>query len=386
MSFDINWDNLAADKEISENIRLFLHDQLNKLSLPSFIDNLAVTKFSLGHVPPQVTIRHIGDPFEEFYNDYREKQGDAGDDRQSPLSPEMSDEDSDSQSDSDSVSESGSNFGHDTTFPNDPAFMSPPSPAKKEHKQPEFLKNFHTYSMNNVGLGNHHITHVDSETPTNIFNNNNPSLRPSHPSTRENPPQKNVNDLQFIVDLDYKGDISIELTVNLLVNYPSTHFISLPIKLIVTDLVIHSLAAIAYLEDSVFVSFLCDLQDAQSDYFTSSNGSSSSANHTPNPMAPLGGNFTDYVASGNYERIEVIKNMRIESEIGELENNVLRNVGRVEKFLVDHLRSIIREEISWPSWVCLDLSPDEDDEDDEDDTESYEASTPDEENQLDKNN
>ena len=28
-----------------------------------------MTDFNLGEIPPEVTIRHIGDPFEEFYED-----------------------------------------------------------------------------------------------------------------------------------------------------------------------------------------------------------------------------------------------------------------------------------------------------------------------------
>lgn len=364
MSFDINWDALVSDSDISENIRVFLHEQLNQLSLPSYINNLSVTKFSLGKVPPQLTIRHIGDPFDEFYDNQDDKFGDLMDERQNPLSPGFSDEESDSEMESDSLSETGSNLGNDTTLPHDPGIMSPSSPLPLDPRQSEFLKNFHTYSMNNVGLGNHNITHVDSDTPTTIFNNNNASLRPQA-TLEKKASNKDVNDIQFIVDMDYRGDVSIEVTVNLLVNYPSAHFISLPIKLLITDLVIHSLAAIAYLQNKVFATFLCDLQDAQPDYFTSANGHVSSTNRDTLPRGGHTVNFTDYVSSSHHERIDVIKNMRIESEIGELENNVLRNVGRVEKFLVDQLRSIIREEIAWPSWVCFDLASNEGDNDNE---------------------
>ena len=46
-----------------------MDQQFKNISLPSFISNLAVTDFNLGEIPPEVTIRHIGDPFEEFYED-----------------------------------------------------------------------------------------------------------------------------------------------------------------------------------------------------------------------------------------------------------------------------------------------------------------------------
>ena len=54
------------------------------------------------------------------------------------------------------------------------------------------------------------------------------------------------------MEINYKGDMHINLLVNLLVNYPSPNFISLPIKLHITDIVIHSIATIAYLKKSVF--------------------------------------------------------------------------------------------------------------------------------------
>ena len=63
------------------------------------------------------------------------------------------------------------------------------------------------------------------------------------------------------MEINYKGDMHINLLVNLLVNYPSPNFISLPIKLHITDIVIHSIATIAYLKKSVFLSFLCDVDD-----------------------------------------------------------------------------------------------------------------------------
>ena len=69
MSFDIKWENLTVDNTINESIQSFLDEQFKKLSLPSYISNVSVTDFQLGEIPPEITIRHIGDPFDEFYED-----------------------------------------------------------------------------------------------------------------------------------------------------------------------------------------------------------------------------------------------------------------------------------------------------------------------------
>lgn len=350
MSFDINWDKLVEDNSINESIREFLDRQLNQLLLPSYIDNLTVTEFSLGSKAPELTIRHVGDPFDEFY-----EEGSDYEEEKNPMLPAMSDLDTESE-------DSEYDYDGHTTL-NETGLREtlrdiPPSPPPMPHDPRDILKNFHAYSMNNVGL-----THIslmnESETPTNIFAQN--PLRPAI-TLAQKAVKRDSNDLQSIIEIDYEGDLTMEVTVNLLVNYPSALFITLPIKLHITDLVIHSLAAVAYLKKGIFVSFLCDLNDTKSEYFTKSNAGTEKTSNTPSG----GGNFVDYSSPINHERIDVIKSVKIESEIGELGNNVLRNVGKVERFLVDQLRRIIREEIAWPSWVCFDLNEDSDEEDEED--------------------
>ena len=74
-------------------------------------------------------------------------------------------------------------------------------------------------------------------------------------------------------------------------------------------------------------------------------------------------------ATINKERIDIVKKIKIESEIGEVENNILRNVGKVEKFLVEQLRNILRDEIAWPSWICIDMNDDDDEEEEEEELE-----------------
>lgn len=368
MSFDINWDKLRSDVEISNSIKEFLHEQLQNLTLPSYISNLQVVDFSLGDIPPDITIRHIGDPFPDFYN--AEDDDVLKEEEEFPFPNNQqkgseTDEEEDEEYDDDNTQDKLSTIAegismldvsdeqytsqHPTQISNSGTFCPPTLNRSKE----SFQSVLYPYGMSGI-LGSANATGggTGTETPTHILNPNILSSRviPKISSKSETKSQSKagVNDIQFIVEINYKGDMHIDLLVTLLVNYPSPKFISLPIKLHVTDLVIHSIATIAYLNNSVYLSFLCDVND---DF----DGLGSNAS-TP------GGNIVDYYFHDqhNKERIDIIKKIKIESEIGEVENNVLRNVGKVEKFLMEQLRGILRDEIAWPSWICIDMSDNED--------------------------
>ncbi|CUM64192.1 uncharacterized protein PRCAT00001786001 [Priceomyces carsonii] len=393
MSFDVNWENLVGDGSINDTFRKFLDHQFRTLTLPPYIDDIRVTKFSLGSIPPEITIRHIGDPFKEFYEDGEDEgeQGRAA--TRTFLSGSSTSDEEDEQE------EKGENLrtaisSNDLTTKeipitnisgniNSTPLSSSPS-LKRKTSDPLHLMTgngggslnyLNNYGMNNiVGLGhlNASISHNRPRTPTDNPNEFMKEL--NNGSTKVNPgeqsklPPISENDIQCIVDVDYLGDLCMEVTVNLLVNFPSPQFISLPIKLHVSDLAIHSVAAIAYLKNCIFFSLLCDIDDNVADYFSSFHAESNNNGSTLN----TGGNFVDYITAPNTrERIDIIKKVKIESEIGEVENNILRNVGKVERFLIEKLRTLLREEIAWPSWVCFDMNDsdvdDDNDSDDDDD-------------------
>ncbi|QBM89694.1 mitochondrial distribution and morphology protein 12 [Metschnikowia aff. pulcherrima] len=348
MSFDINWESLASEEAIGHCVRDFLDKQFNSITLPSFIDKLSVTDFSMGSVPPEIILRHIDDPFPEFYDDSNPDDGVSED--PSPMTHLLSvSDDSSSSEEEDEVTRKCSTKGsisNPQPSSHDIVTLKADSGPSKVSRQ---LKN---YSMNNLGLGQ-----SEREAPTSFFKTN--ALKsPYSSSVKRNKSVDSSNDIQFVLEVDYRGDIMIEITVDLLVNYPSAKFISLPIKLKIAELEIHSLAVIAYVAKSVYVSFLCDLNSTNTDYFSvPSNHTERAENGSRADDTPLhGGNFVDYTTGNSKERIDVIRKMRIDTEIGEVENNVLKNVGKVEKFLIEQLRNIIREEICWPGWICIDTN------------------------------
>lgn len=383
MSFEINWDKLVEDPAINEGIREFLDDQLHNIELPLYISSLSVTNFNLGTIPPDISIIHIGNPFDEFYednlNDLDERLASLNLNRKASTNSfydNSSDED-----DYDNASTNLSTISEDSGFRKSFTMEFPKLGGKtaSELHNEEMNKsrnsldslslmlgnnnlNFlHNHNLNNLGLGalaTPSISSTRADTPTRFLEHvRSSAMREGSSSfikTKKPADQKDPNDLQLIVEINYRGDLEINITVDLLVNYPSPKFISLPIKLHITDIVIHSIAVIAYLKHSVFISILCDINDQTSDYFTSSIHSHESHNNGMNS----GGNFVDYISNGSsFERIDIIKKIKIESQIGGAEHNILRNVGKVEKFLSDRLRGLLRDEIAWPSWICLDMNP-----------------------------
>lgn len=254
MSIDIDWEKLAGDDSITCTTLETLNAQFEELALPDFLQNLRATQFSLGTVPPKITIRHIGDPFPDFREEPATRRVDAS-------------------------------------------------------------SNLSEVDTNDAQL----IDDVDDG-----------------------------GGIQFLVELEYKGDMSFEVQADLLLNYPSPGFIKLPVKLKIVDLGIHALAVVAHQDQQVFLSFLCDVDDDEFDDILR------------NPTASRG------------KRIDIIRSMRIESEIGDdLDGSVLRNVGKVEKFIVEMMRGLLRDELGWPGWISLDFKDDDEEDragDDNDDT------------------
>lgn len=364
MSFDINWSQLVEDESINNSIKDFLASQFLSVSLPSYIDNLTVSDFLLGDKAPEIIIRDIGDTFDDFYED-EDGPRNAGAPTTTATSGMGESDSSDDEDTRDGLTGEvtlSETTEYRTQFAPQPLHPIP-TKLRRSHttlaatplSSHSHLNSLYAYNLNNVGLGTLNLnsaTPSGRDTPTQILNQmrtatGGPNLPPilNTPISSLKKLKRGENDVQIIAEVKYKGNLHIEVTVDLFLNYPSQHFVTLPIKLHITGFEIHSLICIAYLQDAVYFSFLCDVSDdSQADYFNGAHMES-------------GGNFVEYVSgTNNKERIDIIKKVKIESEIGEVETNVLRNVGKVEKFLVEKIRSIIREETAWPSWLCFDMS------------------------------
>jgi hypothetical protein len=68
MAFNFNWSPLTADEKFYEKARDLLTTALNKSPKPPIIvDDILVTEFNLGSVPPELEILEIGDIAEDRF-------------------------------------------------------------------------------------------------------------------------------------------------------------------------------------------------------------------------------------------------------------------------------------------------------------------------------
>ncbi|ORY89979.1 hypothetical protein BCR43DRAFT_499791 [Syncephalastrum racemosum] len=150
--------------------------------------------------------------------------------------------------------------------------------------------------------------------------------RPSSVAEEEkSPPSPNARELDFQASLliSYKGDMSMTLLTELRMNYPSMMFMSLPIQLCVRSVEFEATAVVAYIKsmDRVCVSML-----------------------EPEDMT-----------HANHGLESLLRDVHIESIVGDKQKQVLKNVGKIEKFIVDQLRKMLDDELVFPSYQCIQL-------------------------------
>ncbi|CAL9738417.1 mitochondrial distribution and morphology protein 12 [Monosporozyma servazzii] len=186
------------------------------------------------------------------------------------------------------------------------------------------------------------------------------SFTDPHPEIEPNPLQ---NDVQALVELEYHGDIVLSLQVSLVLNYPGDRFMTLPVKVTISQLRMHCLCLVAHLTSKLqtVFSILCDINSDNNDSEEAmSNNSTTTPQHQPwGSSAPL-------------QRMAVVQSLNIETEIGDNISSgqdrasTLRNVDKLEQFLLAKFKDFIRNEVGWPNMITLDYNSDEEDEENKD--------------------
>ncbi|KAF2868689.1 hypothetical protein BDV95DRAFT_630413 [Massariosphaeria phaeospora] len=163
----------------------------------------------------------------------------------------------------------------------------------------------------------------------------------SSPRMREKSPE----DVQVVAHVHYAGDIKLSLTAEILLDYPMPSFVGLPLKLNITGLTFDGVAILAYIKKRAHFCFLSP-EDAD---------------------ALVGGETHIDSLHTDLQRQEqhaiqrsriggLLEHIKVESEIGEQGNGrqVLKNVGKVEAFILEQVRRIFEDEFVYPSfWTFL---------------------------------
>ncbi|PBK93159.1 hypothetical protein ARMGADRAFT_1012843 [Armillaria gallica] len=372
MSIDLEWSKL--DSSLSTKLVEILNRQLSSTSRPSFIGPVEVTSLEFGSTAPDVELVDLRDIYRDFLEDDDEEKDpvkvtEGGDDddefewvsrraahneerlayqQSSRYAPRAGP--SDVYASAPSLHLPGDTWspGYQsmvdfrpgvTTWPNTPGYRSPTKAAAPV----------------SVGLDHTNINGYDSYD-SREQSMNMPFLQSDLPVEPEpSAPSAQHPNLQLHFNINWNSDLRITLTTSLLINYPSPMFMSLPIKLSVTGLIFTGEIAVAYEGERRRV-HLCILDELDPYGPAGDRPKRDPASSTPPELDD------DSTVSGNRQSKplpigqRLLPSIYIESEIGQADKHVLKNVTRVERFIQDVIRKAVEEELVFPNFHTLIMS------------------------------
>ncbi|RYO89352.1 hypothetical protein DL762_003243 [Monosporascus cannonballus] len=163
-------------------------------------------------------------------------------------------------------------------------------------------------------------------------------------------------DLQAVFRIKYSGGVRLLLTAEILLDYPMPSFVGIPVKLNITGLTFDGVGVVAYIRKRVHFCFLSpeDAVAAVGDSDDNNDGDEEQHRRRGEGGGAKGkgrGGGTNKGRPGG-----LLQEIRVESEIGQREGSKqsLKNVGKVERFVLEQVRRIFEEEFVYPSfWTFL---------------------------------
>ncbi|KAI5117304.1 hypothetical protein M0805_005533 [Coniferiporia weirii] len=155
--------------------------------------------------------------------------------------------------------------------------------------------------------------------------------------------------LQLHLRIPHHSDLRLALTTSLLINYPSPMFMALPIKLAVTGFVFDGEVVVAYEGQRRRVHF-CVLDDL--DPYGPAGERPKRGSEASSPVDPDDGPPARPAKPLPVGQ-RLLPSIIIESEIGQADKHLLKNVTRVERFIQDVIRETIEDELVFPNFHTL---------------------------------
>jgi distribution and morphology protein 12 len=393
MSIDLEWNKL--DSSLAFYLVEVLNRQLSSAERPSFIGPVEVTSLDFGSTAPDVELVDLRDIYRDFLED------DDGDFDRSPVKVTEGAEDEEGfewVSRRAGGREEGlayhhlpphvryGRYGSASMFAASPSLNSPadvwtagnslpnmmdyrhtPWTSAPMYRSPSPATPFSAPALNNPEVDN------PSEMPSKIpiydtmsdpahSQPDSSHLHPHAESTQQPPQPTEHPNLQLHLHINWHSNLRITLTTSLLINYPSPMFMSLPIKLSVTGLIFAGELAVAYegARRRVHICILDDLDPygpaAAADRPKRNPNPSDSAGSTPPELdedSPQTSAGTGRLAKPLPVGQRLLPSIYIESEIGQADKHVLKNVTRVERFIQDVIRKTVEEELVFPNFHTL---------------------------------
>jgi len=414
MSIDLNWETLTTGPDgiaLAEKIRDFVHEKFQTVTLPRFIKGVKVHAFEFGSIAPEVEIKDICDPLPDFYEETEDDYGEDGDEEADVDSwrPKTAQQEGlrerrrmdrveranglpqvthlppyiDTRLPGMRSMQSPGDIGSPFLGVNTPGIPGGTSNLNYFHSQlatglsgtqtplaavagahlPHGWPDYSNLPSSNERRHRHTASGSSLSPPQTADSSKHPALREresvstlatsattTRPQTRDglleeavdeeplSPPRRfrepRVEDLQTVFRVRYSGDVKLSLTAEILLDYPMPSFVGIPVKLNITGLSFDGVAVLAYIRKRAHFCFLSP-EDAH---------------------AAIGAEGTEENHSSDMKMGGLLHEIKVESEIGQRENGkqVLKNVGKVEKFVLEQVRRIFEDEFVYPSfWTFL---------------------------------
>jgi distribution and morphology protein 12 len=405
MSIDLDWETLTTGPDgdaLAERICEFVHDKFQTITLPRFIKSVKVHTFEFGSIAPSLELKDICNPLPDFYEELDEENDEDEEAQDLELhTTDDSEESSRERRKLERIERTNAPTYIDTRPANLRSLsnlesLGTPLLGGGTPGIPGGTSNLHYFHSHLSGLSGTQTplaavagAHFPNGWPdysklpaTTTFglrqsNSNSPSSRPStadlptlrekasvstlvtagptsRPQTRDglpedfveddgeeeagtrSPPRRfrepRVEDVQTVFRVRYSGNIRLSLTAEILLDYPMTSFVGIPLKLNITGMSFDGVAVLAYIRKRAHFCFLSP-EDAD---------------------AAIGADEPQ--GSEDLRMGGLLQEIKVESEIGQRENGrqVLKNVGKVEKFVLEQVRRIFEDELVYPSfWTFL---------------------------------
>ncbi|KAI8898331.1 hypothetical protein BC833DRAFT_590191 [Globomyces pollinis-pini] len=315
MSFDINWELLKDGIEANQ-LQKYLNSRFESIKRPNFLGPVEVIHFDFGDIPPEITILNITDPLDDFY--YLDS-----DDLK-----ESSDSETDlPASDTESYQRDSNNF-------KEPNYNDSYSEYNSQSDQMPYSNNFNNQSASNTKKrDNFNLSNQPDyvSIPPSYPSSYPPSYHGSIGTPKSQPDtsdlfnsdtyetiERTESDAQLDLSIVYNGNMRMSISTSLIVNQPTPGFMVLPLTLTLTKSSLKATAVIAYLSKVNMINFCLK---------------------TPSPGDPI------------------LKDLNIDTAIGDGNRSVLKNVGKIESFIVHTLSAFLNDYVVFPNYhsIYLDL-------------------------------
>ncbi|THH20885.1 hypothetical protein EW146_g556 [Bondarzewia mesenterica] len=390
MSIDLEWNKL--DSSLADSLIDVLNRQLQNAPRPSFIGPVEITSFDFGSEAPDIELIDLRNVHPDFLEDDDDLDGDKD-----PVKVTEGAEDEDGfewvprRAVGRAMAEEAPayhhlpphiRYGHGPSsemFTSTPSLATPrdlwnpsmtvpalnprtpyPFRVSSPSVTPSFATAFHSQyaSVRPTAMPSPPSPFSHSHSPSAPAAANPSSSTP--PDASDGPPPDNPHpNLQLHLHITWHSNLRLTLATSLRINYPSPLFMSLPIRLAITGLLFTGELAVAYEgAGPTRRVHLCILDELDPYGPAGERPKRDSVGSAPGDAPDddgVGGTAAAHQRAGKPLPIgqRLLPNIFIESELGQADKHVLKNVTRVERFIQDVIRKTVEEELVFPNFHTL---------------------------------